>query len=64
MAGLPTNHTFLQQLAAHPAFAAAELDTGFIPRHLNDLLGGQHLSIHDVALAALAHHMMEVKEVG
>jgi 3-methylcrotonyl-CoA carboxylase alpha subunit len=31
--GLKTNIAFLRRILAHPAFAAAELDTGFIPRH-------------------------------
>ncbi|PHV13212.1 acetyl/propionyl/methylcrotonyl-CoA carboxylase subunit alpha [Chitinimonas sp. BJB300] len=31
--GLDTNLAFLRQLASHPAFAACELDTGFIARH-------------------------------
>ncbi|MDP3817045.1 acetyl/propionyl/methylcrotonyl-CoA carboxylase subunit alpha [Pseudomonas sp.] len=36
--GLKTNLAFLQRVLAHPAFAAAELDTGFIPRHEAQLL--------------------------
>ena len=36
--GLATNTRFLTGLANHPAFAAAELDTGFIERHRADLL--------------------------
>ena len=36
--GLTTNLPFLSIIAAHPAFVAAELDTGFIERHLADLL--------------------------
>ncbi|KPL54593.1 3-methylcrotonyl-CoA carboxylase [Prosthecomicrobium hirschii] len=36
--GLRTNRTFLAAIARHPAFAAAELDTGFIARHEADLL--------------------------
>ena len=36
--GLTTNLPFLSAIAAHPAFVAAELDTGFIERHLADLL--------------------------
>ena len=31
--GFKTNLGFLQRVLAHPSFAAAELDTGFIPRH-------------------------------
>jgi len=36
--GLKTNLAFLQRILAHPAFAAAELDTGFIPRYQSELL--------------------------
>lgn len=33
LVGVTTNIEFLATIAADPAFAAAELDTGFIPRH-------------------------------
>ncbi|MGE0719254.1 MAG: biotin/lipoyl-containing protein, partial [Alphaproteobacteria bacterium] len=36
--GLATNRDFLLRVAEHPAFAAADLDTGFIARHRADLL--------------------------
>lgn len=36
--GLKTNIGFLRRILGHPAFAAAELDTGFIPRYQADLL--------------------------
>ncbi|PRA48323.1 MULTISPECIES: acetyl/propionyl/methylcrotonyl-CoA carboxylase subunit alpha [Pseudomonas] len=36
--GLKTNIAFLRRIVAHPAFAAAELDTGFIPRYQEQLL--------------------------
>ncbi|WP_095078915.1 acetyl/propionyl/methylcrotonyl-CoA carboxylase subunit alpha [Pseudomonas sp. Irchel s3h17] len=36
--GLKTNISFLRRIVAHPAFAAAELDTGFIPRYQEQLL--------------------------
>nr|WP_314877541.1 acetyl/propionyl/methylcrotonyl-CoA carboxylase subunit alpha [uncultured Pseudomonas sp.] len=36
--GVKTNIAFLRRILAHPAFAAAELDTGFIPRHQDALL--------------------------
>lgn len=35
--GVQTNLAFLSRILAHPAFAAAELDTGFIERHEQDL---------------------------
>jgi len=36
--GVKTNLAFLRRVLAHPAFANAELDTGFIPRHQAELL--------------------------
>ncbi|MEX6504297.1 acetyl/propionyl/methylcrotonyl-CoA carboxylase subunit alpha [Pseudomonas zhanjiangensis] len=36
--GVKTNLAFLRRVLAHPAFAEAELDTGFIPRHEAQLL--------------------------
>ena len=36
--GVKTNLAFLRRVLAHPAFANAELDTGFIPRHQAGLL--------------------------
>lgn len=36
--GIKTNLAFLQRILAHKAFAAAELDTGFIPRYQDQLL--------------------------
>ena len=36
--GLRCNLAFLRRIIAHPAFAAAELDTDFIPRYHADLL--------------------------
>ena len=38
VAGVQTNLTFLSRILAHPAFARAEVDTGFIPRHAAQLL--------------------------
>ena len=35
---MKTNLAFLRRILAHPAFAACELDTGFIPRHQQQLL--------------------------
>lgn len=36
--GVKTNLPFLRRIIGHPAFAAAELDTDFIPRHQAQLL--------------------------
>ncbi|MGQ0665047.1 MAG: ATP-binding protein [Pseudomonadota bacterium] len=53
--GLATNLAFLSALAAHPALAAGELDTDFIPRHRAELVA-EHRPASDtvLALAALA----------
>lgn len=53
--GFATNRVFLQAIAAHPVFAGAELDTGFIGRYSADLLPtSQPASDRMLALAALA----------
>jgi len=38
IAGVTTNAAFLRAVVAHPAFAAGQMDTGFIDAHLADLL--------------------------
>jgi 3-methylcrotonyl-CoA carboxylase alpha subunit len=38
VAGLRSNIGFLERLVRHPGFAAGEVDTGFIDRHLHDLV--------------------------
>ncbi|KAI8922493.1 putative methylcrotonoyl-CoA carboxylase [Powellomyces hirtus] len=38
VSGLHTNIEFLKALAAHPSFIAADVETGFIPKHEKDLL--------------------------
>jgi len=55
IAGVTTNLALLGRIAAHPAFAAGAVDTGFIPRHRAELLpeaGGP--SAEATALAVLA----------
>ena len=53
--GLTTNLAFLSALAAHPAFAAGEVDTGFIERHRAALLPPPEAPTRAVrALACLA----------
>ena len=55
MVGLGNNRAFLHRLIRHPAFAAADLDTGFIERHRADLLPpAAPPSPRDSALAAVA----------
>ncbi|MGU3496453.1 acetyl-CoA carboxylase biotin carboxylase subunit [Xanthobacteraceae bacterium A53D] len=60
--GLATNRTFLAAIAAHPAFAAADLDTGFIARHAGDLLPApEPVDDRTLALAALAILLEEAR---
>jgi 3-methylcrotonyl-CoA carboxylase alpha subunit len=55
IAGLTTNLSFLAAIAAHPAFGAAALETGFIDIHAADILPeSQPASGEILALAALA----------
>lgn len=54
IAGLTSNLDFLRAVAGHSAFAASNLDTGFIDRHAGDLLGPQPpIDPPTLALAAL-----------
>ncbi len=52
--GVTTNIDFLSSLVSHPAFQAADLDTGFIERHHRQLfLDSQDVDDNILALAAL-----------
>jgi 3-methylcrotonyl-CoA carboxylase alpha subunit len=54
VAGVATNADFLAAVAGHPAFVAADIDTGFIARHAADLLAPPPpASRRILALAAL-----------
>ncbi len=53
--GTTTNRDFLRALINHPAFAAGEVDTGFIERNLDDLILPE-APISDLALIAAALH--------
>ncbi len=55
--GPATNLGLLRRIAAHPAFAAGEMDTGYLDRHLPALLapGGPPDA---AALAAVADHVL------
>ena len=55
IAGLPTNVAFLGSIVAHPAFAEARIDTGFIGRHRTELaMSPQPVPQEALAIAALA----------
>jgi 3-methylcrotonyl-CoA carboxylase alpha subunit len=55
LAGIATNRRFLKAVVDHPAFAAGEIDTGFIQRHRGGLIGvARPRASLCLALAALA----------
>ena len=58
--GVQTNLGLLRRIAAHPAFAAAELDTGFIGRHGAALLP-QSAPAPAAALAAAALEVLRLR---
>ena len=62
--GLKTNLSFLRRIIGHPAFAAAELDTGFIPRYQEELLpAAQPLPTAFWSAAAQAFHQSQPPQV-
>ncbi|MBP7066025.1 acetyl/propionyl/methylcrotonyl-CoA carboxylase subunit alpha [Ferrovibrio sp.] len=64
IAGVTTNTAFLIALAGHPAFAAGDLDTGFIERFHADLIPPREgADATALALAALAVVLQRRREV-
>ncbi|MDP6405877.1 MAG: acetyl/propionyl/methylcrotonyl-CoA carboxylase subunit alpha [Alphaproteobacteria bacterium] len=61
LAGVITNIEFLGRIAAHPAFAEGDFDTGFIDRHIDDLVPPPE-PVPDRALALAALHMLLSRE--
>jgi len=53
MVGPATNLSMLAAVAAHPAYARADLDTGFVERHKDDLLATPPHAEDALALASL-----------
>jgi len=66
IAGVTTNVALLSAIAAHPAFAAGQLDTGFIARHAAELAPALRPAQREVLAAAvlrvLADRQHEVAE--
>ncbi|MBT5413513.1 MAG: biotin/lipoyl-binding protein, partial [Rhodospirillaceae bacterium] len=55
--GVTTNAAFLAAIAGHPAFAAGEVDTGFIDRHMAEL-SPEPGAVPDRVLAVAAIHVL------
>jgi len=60
VAGVTTNREFLFRIATHPAYAAGELDTGFIARHRAELIPAPVPAPHAaIAAASLARVLQQ-----
>jgi 3-methylcrotonyl-CoA carboxylase alpha subunit len=56
--GLRNNLEFLREIAGHPEFAAAKIDTGFIPRHHGELLKPDAEVPDEVVLLCALGHLL------
>ncbi len=61
VAGVETNAAFLARLAGHRAFRDGAIDTGFIDRHLPDLVPSGAVAPGAVALAVTALRLLDVE---
>jgi acetyl/propionyl-CoA carboxylase alpha subunit len=52
IAGVRTNNSFLERALTHPDFVRADIDTGFIDRHLGDLVPAQSIPVRGLQAAA------------
>jgi 3-methylcrotonyl-CoA carboxylase alpha subunit len=59
VAGVTTNIPFLAAVAAHPAYQAGQLDTGFLERHAAELLPATLPASREVLAAALLEVLAE-----
>ncbi len=62
IAGVATNLPLLRAIAAHPAFAAGALDTGFIPRHAEMLLAPPPPPSRAVLAAAVQRRLLDLRQ--
>ncbi len=62
IAGVQTNLPLLRAVAAHPAFRAAALDTGFIARHAEALLHPVPPPSREVLAAAVCRHLRDAQD--
>ena len=60
IAGLTTNLPFLAAIAAHPAFGAAALETGFIDIHAADILPESQPAGRDVLALAVLSDLLNI----
>jgi 3-methylcrotonyl-CoA carboxylase alpha subunit len=64
VAGVSTNLGFLARVAAHPAYAAGKIDTGFIPRHAADLLAAPQTMPREALAAAVLRVLADERQQG
>ena len=55
IAGPASNIAFLERLVRHPAIVGATIDTGYLDRHLDEVLGTAATDPRVLAMAATAH---------
>ena len=60
--GVTTNLDFLERLTAHPAFLAGDTDTGFIGRHLPDLVPAAAQAPVEALVAAAARVFLDERQ--
>ena len=59
--GLPTNVNFLMDLASHPEFVKANVDTDFIPRHYDELFPKREIQNETLCAAAMGVILSDAK---
>jgi len=63
--GVPTNIDFLTKCASHPEFGAGHVDTGFIDKHIDDLLPSDNgVDTSRLALAATCVALSKMQAAG
>lgn len=60
--GLTTNKAFLSRIMAHPAFQKGDVDTGFIPRYLDELLPSKSEIAAPLFIMAALARLLERKQ--
>jgi 3-methylcrotonyl-CoA carboxylase alpha subunit len=60
--GVTTNLEFLGAVAAHPAFAEGEVDTGFIDKHREQLMPGPASTDDHVLAVGCLHELLRIEQ--
>jgi 3-methylcrotonyl-CoA carboxylase alpha subunit len=60
--GLPSNIRFLEHLIAHPKVQAGEIDTGFLDKHLDEVLPESNLEPQGHRIAAAYYSLQQARQ--